>query len=79
MTIVPSESPMCTRRLVAADLDARQAERRLAGLSLPELLMRSGALSGPYTRTRPLTIGAWVRLVRCWRAWIFNRRPARTP
>lgn len=79
MSVVLSESPMRARGLVAADLDARQAERQCAGVPLPELLLQSGALTGPYTRTRPLTIGAWVRMVRRWRAWIFNRRKTAPP
>lgn len=74
MSVVLSEPPMRARGLVAADLDARQAERQCAGVPLPDLLLRSGALTGPYTRARPLTIGSWVRMVRRWRAWIFNRR-----
>ncbi len=42
---------MLTERL----LDDRQMERVIAGRSLPDLLLSTGAMEGPYTRPHPVT------------------------
>ena len=36
-------------------LDAKQMERVMAGRPMGELLLSSGAVEGPYRRTRPVT------------------------
>lgn len=44
-----------TKLLTERLLDARQMERVVAGRSLPYLLLATGALEGPFRRTRPVT------------------------
>ena len=64
-----------TVRLPAAPLlDRQQAERTLAGLSLPELLLRQGSMTGPYRITRPMTVTWKVRLARLLRSLVAHRR-----
>ena len=41
---------------------------------LPDLLLRTGAMSGPYRPTRPLTVSTWRRWVLAVRAWLMNRK-----
>lgn len=60
--------------LTAANLDRRQAERDNAHLSLPELLLRSGAMTGPHRITRPVTVSGLLRMKRAVRSWILNRK-----
>jgi hypothetical protein len=48
---LPHFAPVLTERL----LDARQQELVIAGRSLPDLLLSTGALMGPYRRTHPIT------------------------
>lgn len=40
-------------KLCEAHLDRRQAERDAAAMSLPDLLLAKGSMSGPHTRTLP--------------------------
>lgn len=57
--------------LTAARSDA---DRELSSLSLPDLLLRQGSMSGPYRRTHPITTTPWTRLRRALRAWAITRR-----
>ena len=50
-------------KLTAAHLDRRQAERTQPG-PLVDLLLTTGAMSGPHRSTRPLTVSRWKRLLR---------------
>lgn len=59
------------RGLTAAELDRRNAwlnERR----SLPDLLLHTGAMQGPYRKTRPLKTTMRMRLARWWRAHVID-------
>lgn len=37
-------------------------------------LLASGAVEGPFVRTRPITSNPWRRMVRALRVWFINRR-----
>ena len=55
-------------------LDRRAAELSLSGLSLPELLLSTGAMTGPFRRPKPATVTTWARIRRALRAWAVARR-----
>lgn len=59
----------------AAHLDMRQREREIRSLSLPDLLLTTGAMSGPHRRARPATIGLLKRLHRALAAHLQQRAP----
>ena len=50
-------------KLTAANLDRRQAERTQPG-ALVDLLLTTGAMTGPHRRTHPVTLTVWQRLLR---------------
>jgi hypothetical protein len=58
----------------AEHLDRRQREREITGLSLPALLLRTGAMAGPYRACRPATISALKRILRAARAIVISNR-----
>lgn len=60
--------------LTAANLDRQQREREIAGLSLPAMLLSTGAMSGPHFTPRPLTVGPLQRVRRAVRGWLINRK-----
>lgn len=45
--------------------------------NLGDLLLRKGAIEGPFRRTKPLTVGLCARILRALRAWNINRRTPR--
>lgn len=48
--------------LTERHLDARQQELVTASMPLPDLLLKTGAMSGPFKRTKPIT--RWTRAAR---------------
>lgn len=58
--------PPCTN-------DCRQG-RDCPGKALPSMLLTTGAMAGPYKRTRPITLPWWVRACRAADAWLLARR-----
>jgi len=60
--------------LTAAHLDRRQREREIARLSLPALLLATGAMTGPHLTPRPTTVGLLQRIRRAVRGWLINRK-----
>lgn len=66
-------TPYACQRVSEAALDRRIAEKREAR-SLPELLLSTGALEGPFRRVRPLTVSPLMRVRRALRNFFFNRQ-----
>lgn len=66
--------PYSQRWLSQAELADMARQLRAVTEPLPDLLLRTGAMSGPYRQTRPLTVSAWRRMVRAVRAWLMNRK-----
>lgn len=62
-------------KLTRAHLDARQAEREAAPLSLPDLLLSKGAMTGPHKRTRPFRRTRMGRFFRALLAFLAAPRP----
>lgn len=52
----------CPLRLTERHLDARQRERETAPMSLPDLLLSKGSMTGPHKFTHPVT--RWSRALR---------------
>lgn len=50
-------------KLTVANLDRRQAERTQPG-PLVDLLLTTGAMTGPHRRTHPVTLSPLQRLLR---------------
>lgn len=57
-------------RLTQASLDARQAERAAAALSLPDLLLSKGSMTGPHKTTKPLRRSRARRFLRALLAFL---------
>lgn len=53
--VEPWHLPHITRALTGWHLDAKQVERETAALPLPDLLLKTGAMTGPHRRTHPIT------------------------
>jgi len=53
--VEPWHMPHMTRHLTERHLDAKQMELVTAGLPLPDLLLKTGAMTGPHRRTLPIT------------------------
>ena len=62
---VTQQERVAPTKLVQAHLDRRQEERDTAHLSLPELLLLKGCMTGPHRRTHPM-----LRFAYAARAWI---------
>lgn len=69
------------RPVTSDDLDVRQFERdayrhiNTANLDVDRLIA-TGAMEGPYTRTKPVTLSVWCRMVRWARSrlgWLIYR------
>lgn len=55
-TAADRKGPWAQRgRLTGADLDRRQAERETAAMSLPERLLATGVMTGPFTSSEPVS------------------------
>lgn len=61
--------------LTARHLDHRQKARDLSSKSLPDLLLHTGAMSGPYRRTRPLRRSRVGRFFRALTAFLLAPSP----
>lgn len=55
-------------------IDRAQAARSLAALSLPDLLLRQGSMTGPYRRTVPVTLSPITRAVRWMRRLLIDAK-----
>ena len=61
--------------LTARHLDHRQRGRDLSRLSLPDLLLHTGAMSGPYRRTKPIQRSRFGRFFRALAAFLLAPSP----
>lgn len=69
----PTPYTCSQQRLTAASIDRRIAakqERR----ALPELLLATGAMEGPFRRSRPLTLSPLARIRRALRSFLIHRK-----
>lgn len=70
------QSRVTPTKLTAAHLDRRQEERDTAAMSLPDLLLAKGSMSGPHRRTHPIT--RWTLAVERITTTLLALLPART-
>lgn len=47
----------------------------VAAVNLPDLLLKTGAMTGPYRRAKPMTVSLFSRLLRQLRAHQFEVKP----
>ena len=75
--IEPWHLPHFATHIGMQQLDAQQLELVTAGVPLPELLLKTGAMSGPFKRTRPVTRWrlACRRFTRALLAFLVAPRP----
>ena len=61
--------------LTARHLDHQQRARDLSRMSLPDLLLHTGAMAGPYRRTKPLRRSRAGRFFRALAAFLLAPSP----